>query len=166
MLIHCLPANRMTLKSKLMSLCEKINIIRAIIFISKLQVWNFFGLVLVHRLVQKSKFPNPKGCCGISKICTLPPIKAAYAFFRLSTVKKVLLDGLNIYEQSKFAWLFFAHVLELKMRLTSQGFRKMVSVTKGGQWTHGTNTLHRSVTIFVGIFKHICPSKSNFSWVL
>ncbi len=62
-------------------------------------------------------------------------------FFRLLTIEKLMMDGLNIYAKRKFfAWLFFAHVLELKMIFTSQGFRKMVSLTKGGHMapTHCT----------------------------
>ncbi len=36
----------------------------------------------------------------------------------------------------------------------------------GKGWTQGNNTLHKSVTIFVGNFKHICPFKSTFCWAL
>ncbi len=80
----------------------------------------------------KNFVSNPKNLLWDFKKFYSPTDQCCICIFWLLKVKKLFLDGLNLYEKSKLAWLFFAHVLELKMSLTSQGLRKMVSVAKGG----------------------------------
>ncbi len=107
-MFSALPAVRMTLKSILMSFCPHSHLKKSKLLEPSLSSPNYrFENFLVwfwHKDWHKSQnFPNPKSCCGISKICTLPPIKAAFALLDSATLKKMLLDGLNIYEKSKFA---------------------------------------------------------------
>ncbi len=101
-MLPALPAIIMTLKSILMSFCshnqslKKSKLLEP--FCCHFQItgfkifWTGFGAQTGAKV---QNFQIPKAVVGIRKFCTLPQIKAAFAFFRLLTVKKNVVGWLK-----------------------------------------------------------------------